>query len=178
MKIRRQLRTSAVGAGLIFGFALLPGQAANAATTTYLDPSGDTGARSDIRRVQVDNSRATDLFRVRVRVDRVILGTDVSVYVDLNRKNRGPELRMSAAPDSEWALSRVKGWKDRGKRIALCGKVRFSTDFKPVVVWRTTRTCVNLQGKARVAVKLRDKGHGTDWAPAPRRFYPGVTPRY
>jgi hypothetical protein len=160
--------------------ALVPAGAAVASTSTYQDPSRDSTANSDIRSVTVTNSAADDQLVVRVRLDRVVLASSVTVYVDRARRNPGPELRMVAAPDSEWALYRVDRWGQRGKPITTCGRVRYSESAKPVALWRTSRTCLHLKGSVRVAVKLAGPGRagGTDWAPAARTFYPWVTARW
>jgi len=116
---------------------------------------------------------------VRIRLDKVVLGTAATVYVDRNRSNPGPELRMVAAPDSEWLLYRVDRWGQRGTSIHTCGRVGFSASSGPVVVWRASRTCLHINGGVRVAAKLTGprKQDGVDWAPHRRTFYPRVSAR-
>lgn len=164
--------TALVAAGVL---ALLPMSDASAATRTFPDAVGDSGASSDIRWVTVTNSAAKDRFAVRVGLDRVEYGVALNVYVDLERGNPGPELRMSAYADSEWALFRVQRWGQRGREIAGCGRVTYSksTDSS-IALWRATRTCLGVGPRVRVAVRLAEPGVGVDWAPARRTFFPAV----
>jgi hypothetical protein len=81
---------------------------------------------------------------------------------------------MVANADSEWALYRVDDWGQRGKRTALCGRVRYSKSTPSVASWRAPRTCLDIRRAVRVSVRVKDAGHGVDWSPAPREFLPGV----
>lgn len=167
-----------VASGVIVGLlsvTLLPIGAANAAERRFDDPTGDTMGRSDIRWVQVSNSRTKNFLKVRVRLNRVVYGVEFATFVDTNRANPGPEWKMSGYADSEWGLARVRNWRDDGEERVCRGSARYSkgTD-RPIAVWKSSRRCLGLHGKARVAVRLQDQGRGTDWAPAMKTFLPGV----
>lgn len=164
---------------LAVGFALAPSGAATAATSVFEDKVHETKSASDIRWVKVHNDRQDDRFRVVVKTDKIVLGSSLTIYVDRNLKNRGPELRMVAVPDSEWALYRVDKWGETGRELTTCGKVRMSSFTKrDVAIWRTSRSCLDLLGAVRVSAKMVDaKGH-VDWAPQRRHFYPRVSARF
>jgi len=159
-----------VAAALAVAAVALPANAATAATELFPDATGDTASRSDIGWVEVTNSRQHDRLAVRVGLSRVLYGVTLTVWVDTRAKNPGPELRMVAYADSEWALYRVDRWGQRGTRTPLCGRVRYSKSTPHVAGWRTTRTCLDVRRGVRVAVRVKDTGHGADWAPAPRHF--------
>ena len=157
----------------------VPVGSALAATTTFHDPHTSAKASSDIRWVKVTNDRNTNDFKVKARVDKVRIGSTLVVYVDRNQGNNGPELRMVAAPDSEWALYRVHRWGERGKQIDTCGRVRLSAgahDHR--ATWKASRSCLNIDGAVRVGVKMVDPDGDADWAPKARTFYPRVTAKY
>lgn len=160
----------------VCALVLLPITPASAQVVRFDDAVGDTHARSDIKWVQVTNSRHRDLFKVRVRLDRVRYGVGLVVYVDRRLKNPGPELRMVAFADSEWQLHRVNKWGQRGRMIDTCGAVRYSKSTpRPIATWKASRSCLELRPRVRVAVKIADRGHGKDWAPDRRRFFPPVS---
>jgi hypothetical protein len=170
----RWIRTTAVA--LVALLAMLPvATTAHADEVRVADPTGDTTARSDIKWVEVLHSRSEDLFKVRTRLSEVLIGVKLVMYVDRNRGNPGPELRMVAYADSEWQLYRVNRWDDRGQQIVTCGKVRYTVGSeKPIASWSATRSCLRLDRSVRVAVKVDDDGYGNDWAPARRDFTPWV----
>lgn len=175
MRHGRVAAAAALAGGLVLGTT----GSAQAATSTFEDRVHETTSASDIRWVRVHNDRQDDRFRVAVKTDEIITGSSLTLFVDRNRKNPGPELRMVAVPDSEWALYRVNKWGQRGTEIATCGKVRMSASSKrDVVSWRTSRTCIGLEGAVRVSAKMTDAMGRVDWAPKKRHFYPKVSPRY
>ena len=128
--------------------------------------------------VKVRNDRETDRFRVAVKADRIVLGSSLTIYVDRNLRNRGPELRMMAVPDSEWALYRVDKWGERGREVTTCGRARMSaSSAREVAVWRASRDCLHLHGAVRVSAKMIDVKGRVDWAPEKHHFYPRVSAR-
>jgi hypothetical protein len=172
MRIRAPLLATAA---LTLAITLMPTTPASAEQVTFDDAVGDTNSRSDVRWVEVMHSNKRDRFQVRVRLDQVRYGVELVVYVDRRRGNPGPELRMVALADSEWALYRVVRWGQRGTRIDTCGRVSYSPAAGDVARWRSSRTCLDLGPQVRVAVKVRDDGYGVDWAPQKYRFFPAVS---
>jgi hypothetical protein len=163
---------------LAAGMTLLPMGAATAATSTFEDQVNETTSPSDIHWVKVRNDRQADRFRVAVRADRIVLGSSLTVFVDRNLRNRGPELRMVAVPDSEWALYRVDKWGERGRPLTTCGRVRMSASgAREVAVWRASRDCLHLHGAVRVSARTVDAEGRADWAPQRRHFSPRVPAR-
>jgi len=144
---------------------------ASAENLTVGDSTGDTQSRSDIERMKVTNSRADNQLHVRVVLSKIVIGAPLTVYLDRNLKNNGPELRMVAYPDSEWMLFRVGNWEERGKSIDTCGRVSYSDSTKnAVATWTAKRGCLSIDGAVRVAAKVVDSDLGRDWVPAKQMF--------
>lgn len=171
MKMPGLALTAAVTASALF----LPLTTAWGGTTRFEDHPNATKASTDVRWVEVTNDRAGDEFKVKVRVDKIRLGSTLVVYVDRNLKNAGPELRMVAFPDSEWSLYRVNKWGQRGKQIDTCGRVRMSAfEHDHRAVWSATRTCLKIHHGVRVSVKMVDPKGRVDWAPKRQAFFDRV----
>lgn len=146
-----------------------------AGTVSVTDPAGDTGSRSDIRRVTVEHMHATDRLRIATKLTKVVLGVELDIYIDSRPQNAGPEWKILAYPDSEWVLRRVSGWNDHGVNKTTCGRVRYSVDTeRPVAVAGLPAGCLNLHRDVAVSVRIHDVGHGNDWAPSRRTFLPAV----
>lgn len=146
-----------------------------AGTVSFDDEVGDTGSRSDIRRVVVEHVHTADRLRVVTRLSKVVYGAELAIYIDSRRRNAGPEWKISAYADSEWALLRVDGWRDDGIPGPTCGRVSYSMDTdRPVAKATVPASCIRLHRDVRVSVLVRDVGHGRDWAPDTRRFLPAA----
>ena len=142
---------------------------AQAATISIDDDSGDTGSRSDIRKVVVEHTNTKLL--VKARLDEVVVGVEYAVFIDTRRNNPGPEWLISAYPDSEWVIMRVSGWDDNGEPGPQCGRARYSLESDPAVAKvRLPTSCLGMRDRVRVAVRMHDGGNGVDWAPARRDF--------
>lgn len=171
-----KMRGAAVAAAVTVSALVVAVPGAWAATTKFADNPHATKSSTDVKWVEVTNDKADDEFKVKVRVDKIRLGSTLVVYVDRNLKNAGPELRMVAFPDSEWALYRVNKWGQRGKQIDTCGRVRmssFTNDHR--ARWSATRTCLGIRGAVRVGVKMVDPKGRADWAPKREAFFGRVT---
>lgn len=149
--------------------------AALAGRVTFNDEVGDTTSRSDIRRVVVEHVHTADRLRVATRLSEVVIGVELAVFIDSRPQNAGPEWKISAYPDSEWALLRVDSWRDDGMAGPTCGRVSYSLDTdRPVARVILPSSCLRLHRDVRVSVLVRDAGHGRDWAPHARHFLPAA----
>lgn len=146
-----------------------------AGTVSVTDPVGDTGSRSDIRRVTVEHVHTADRLRIITGLSRIVIGVELDVYLDTRRAHPGPEWKVAALPDSEWALLRVRDWRDAGTVGPVCGRVRYSTSsVHPVARVSLPSSCLDLHRDVKVSVLAVDPGHGRDWAPARRTFLPAA----
>jgi hypothetical protein len=165
--------------GLIAALLLLTAVPAVAESVTVGDPDGDTQSRSDIQRMKVTNSRADNSLHVRVALSRIVIGAPLTVYLDRNLDNKGPELRMVAYPDSEWMLFRVGNWEEHGESIGTCGRVSYSDSTKnPAATWDAKRSCLNIDRAVRVAAKVVDPDRGRDWIPAKQTFSERISAKH
>lgn len=169
-----KMRGVALAAAVTASTLVLPGPAWGE-TTRFEDGPHATKSSTDVKWVEVSNDRATDEFKVKIRVDKIRLGSTLVVYVDRNLKNAGPELRMVAFPDSEWTMYRVNKWGQRGKEIDTCGRVRMSSfERDHRATWTATRTCLRIPGAVRVGAKMVDPKGRADWAPKREAFFDRV----
>lgn len=174
--VRRRIGLGAVATALVV--VLLPAAPAVAAEHRFTDPVGETASRSDIRWVRVANSRDQNRIRVRVGMSRVVYGVEWTTYLNTKLSDPGPEWKMSGYADSEWVLYRVDSWRDDGRQRNCPGSASYSqSSARPIASWTSSRSCLGIRGKARVSVRLKDVGHGIDWAPTAREFFPGVRAR-
>lgn len=172
----RAIAVLAAATALALPMGLIGMTTASAQVSIFDDATGDTHARSDIKWVEVTHSKRLGHLKVRVRLDQIRTGVELVVYVDRRLGNPGPELRMVAYPDSEWALFRVNKWGQRGRLVDTCGRVRYSnSSARPIATWKAGRECLKLRQRVRVAVMIADPGHGVDWAPKRRTFFPAVS---
>lgn len=145
---------------------------AQANVRRFDDPKGDTKAHNDIRWVEVRNGGTDGGKRlvVRVRMAQIQPGDGMRIFVDTRAGNAGPEWRMSANADSEWILHRVNRWNAPGTVANCAGRVSM-TDSKRTAFWRTSRKCLSIGDKVRVAVRVEETGSSQhDWAQSYRRF--------
>lgn len=171
------MRGTVLAAAVAASALVMPATAAWGETARF-DDGTPTKASTDVKWAEVTNSRARNEFKVKVRVDKIRLGSTLVVYVDRNLKNAGPELRMVAVPDSEWTLYRVNKWGQHGSRIDTCGQVRMSSfDREHRATWSATRTCLNIHRSVRVGAKMFDPKGRTDWAPKRETFFHRVSAR-
>jgi len=148
---------------------------ARAASKWFNDGTDPVKTSVDVKRVKVTNNRAHNRFAVKVRLDKIRTGSVLVVYLDRNPVNPGPELRMVAYPDSEWALFRVAAWGRHGRQINTCGSVAMSSfDHPHRAVWKAPRGCLKIDGRVRVAVRTVDPQGRHDWAPRRQTFFAPV----
>jgi hypothetical protein len=172
---RWTMRRSMLAVAMTGVLSLVAAPAAWAGTVSFDDEVGDTGSRSDITRVVVEHVHTADRLRVTTRLTKVVYGAELAIFIDSRPRNAGPEWKISAYADSEWALLRVDSWRDDGMPGPTCGRVSYSMDADPPVARATfPSSCIRLHRDVRVSVLVHDAGHGRDWAPDTRRFLPAA----
>lgn len=164
--------------GALLGVTLAAGGAAHADVRVF-DDAGDVSSSVDILRVRVDNgSTRPGQIRVRITHDDLVIGDEITAFLDVRRRDPGPEWKVTGLPAAEWALIRVERWADTGTEVT-CGPGRMridqDTDVTRVVVpWSCLGTSPR---KVRVAVRVtRDDPVARDWAAGPRTFLGWVAP--
>ena len=164
-------RTALYAAALSVATLAATAAPASANVKRFEDPVGDSKAHNDIRWVVLNNGGPTgERLQVRIRMTDVQYGDQLRVFVDTRSNNPGPEWRMTAYPDSEWVLHRVDTWDSPGTVTYCPGRVRF-TEPRDIARWRTSRDCLSVGDKVRVAVRVQEGSSPQhDWARAYRMF--------
>jgi hypothetical protein len=136
----------------------------------YTDRTGDASSTVDITRVTASVTGPADgRLRITVRfAEPQSAGDHTAIYVDTDRPDAGPELRLAGARDSEYWFESVDTWNDRGRRAA-CDffRMRQGRASMGVVV---DRDCI---GTGRVWFEVRTTGiedGSTDWLGRARSF--------
>lgn len=155
---------------------LVTAGAGSAATRRFTDPNDSPGL--DIHRVRVSYA---DWLRVRVKYDGPIrVGQTYGIWIDTRPGNPGPEYYFGFIPWSEVGnLQRVSGFADTTKTNTKCQQVAGGVNEEQHIVrFAVAGTCLRDPKRIRISVQFqRPSGTDADWAPAFRRFYPGI-PRY
>jgi hypothetical protein len=153
------LRGLAAGAVLTaLSAAAFAGPAA-AETRVFPDAKGDIAHGADIYRVRVANG--TEMVRIKV-VHRNLVrsfrsGSSVSVFLDTDRRDRGPEYVFSGGTfeGSDYALAKTDGWRraDRANQPMRCDYDMKLDYAKDIALVRINRACLGNPDAVRVAVK-------------------------
>ncbi|UYM07221.1 hypothetical protein [Solicola gregarius] len=160
---------AAVAAGFLLAGTL--GAPADANVRKFRDRAGDVRGSIDITRVRVDNStHQRNAVAVRVKQRGFAYGNYVYVYIDSNRKRRGPEFRFSGYYASEYFLHRMKSWTDAGRKVRCKRPYSLKMGGHGVTRVSVHRACIGKPGRIRVAVMTGRGGRGVDWAPAKHRW--------
>lgn len=170
---KRHVLTTAAATVLAVGLLAPP---ASAATSVTVD-GDDSDALVDLQRVRL--THASKQVRVRLVHDNLVrqptrAGQWVTVFIDTDPDNAGPEYRFSSGLNSgtDYVLDRVGRWQGRGKRLT-CNH-RFDIDWPgDVAVLKIGRKCLGSPKTVAVAVKAEeftDDEEYVDWLTGPRRF--------
>lgn len=142
---------------------------ASADVRSFSDPPAAPGV-IDIRNVRVDNSTThREKIIVNVRMRNIRFGDGMSVYVDTRPGNAGPEYRMDAFANSEFAFHRVNTWGGPG-RVVRCDGDRFRLAAgarRARIVF--PRACLGNPGRVRIAVHAY-RDDRSDWARSARNW--------
>jgi hypothetical protein len=140
---------------------------ASAETETFTDRANDARRGVDIRSVRVTNA---DRIVVRTTFDHLFRreATDLTVYVDTKRRNRGPEYIAAGGTfvGTDWDVFRVDGWHDGNPTLVGHCDIRFRLHFGPSGRARVdiARGCLGHPDVIRVSTRARGPGPN-DWAP-------------
>jgi hypothetical protein len=173
--MRRLIKTALVGMGTVALMATTVN--AHAAVGHFTDPSGDSGAATDIKRVDVGyGKRLTVIVRYP---GSDLQGSILRYYLDTDRGNFGPEYLATVIPNSDiFGITKVENWKhpNQGTPVSCPGFRAFADAFNdgPPRTWvKIPPRCIGAPDAIRVAVRTKH-GASSDWARAPRTFLPSV----
>jgi hypothetical protein len=156
---------------LLVGGGTYAVSAAAAEAAVHRDATGDAVEHVDITQVTTSVvGRADSRLRVVVEFAGTQRGGDhTAMYFDLNRENRGPELRMSGSVDSENSLMRVDGWTDPGREFDC--DYRFGQNRATTAI--TAEIDLDCLGDRPVRFEIRTiavDSPSSDWLGERRRF--------
>lgn len=171
---KRHVLATAAAAVLTVGLLAPPA----AAETHRVVDGDDSEAKVDLLRTRV--THAPKQVRVRMVHDNLVrqptrAGQWVTVFIDTDPDNEGPEYRFSSGLNSgtDYVLDRVGRWQGKGKRLTCSHN--FDISWKnDVAVLRIARKCLGNPRTVAVAVKAEEfapEGEEyVDWLTAPRAF--------
>jgi hypothetical protein len=154
-----------------------------AAVRAYTDPNNPNIRQGDILEVRVTN-RNRLIVGVSLQELRRRGNASMSVYVDLNRRRRGPEFALHGPlfDGGDWAVTRQDGWGSQGRRLNCHSDLNLNyRDNRARVVF--SPGCLRHDtSRKRVAIKTSvGSGHPSelrhDWSVAFRTFGPWVAYR-
>lgn len=149
---------------------------AMAASAAFADAHGDTTAGVDLHRVKVAHTEK-NLRLTLTHADLVAdaTGVGVTVYVDTDRADRGPELAFvgGLSEGTDYALLRTEGWSlDEATRKRCAHRMRLDYTEEQTRI-RLGRGCLAGAEEVRVAVRVADQdrsGTRRDWLGSRREF--------
>lgn len=180
------MRKTITGAAVLSAAALSLGLVAPANAALYgVDDPEDTFHGSDLRAVQVrdaEHKLVVTTTHDNLRRDPST-GSAGSVYLDTDRRNRGPEYVFVGGyfGGTDYALLHTDGFGHKKWGKAVNGRYLMTIDYKADTVrMAMSRKAVGNPGKVRVAVRVSGtRTDGTskglvDWLGEPRSFTPWV----
>lgn len=176
MRVRTAAATAAVT--VLAASAVIAGGAHG--EVAVFNDSGDVESSVDLLRIRLDNGEANPRqVRVRIVQEDLLIGDEVTVFLDTKRRDPGPEWKATGVPAAEWVLIRTEGWASTQPEVACApGSMRMhlDTDVTRLVL---PRSCLDdiQPSKVRAAVRVvRDDPAARDWARKRRTFLPWVSP--
>jgi len=178
----RTLATSLLGLTalpLVASAAVTGAAAAPAAgePVVYEDATGDVTDAVDMTDVTTLLVGRTD-GRLRIKVESAeeqSSGDYTAIFFDTKRSNPGPELRLSAARDSEYTLFRVDGFVDfNGELVQNCDFYSFRQARNGSFMAATIDLdCLGDPSKVRfeVSTEAANNPENVDWLGSTKRFH-------
>lgn len=139
------------------------------------DPADATASLTDITGLEVDHGNANVLVKVRFRELVRSSAAGVSVYLDTDPADKGPEYVLSSGLNdgTDYMLSRAQGWRGSDDQV-LCdysARPKWGQDVFRAVI---SRACLDDVAEVRVSVRMTDQADGShpvvDWAPRRHRW--------
>lgn len=170
--MRSRIALTAGVALALAGLAVVPAHA----EFYEIDDPADAGASvSDVYGLYAQHGRENLLVKVRFNDLMRSSAAGVSVFIDTDRRAKGPEYVLSSGlgDGTDYVLTAADGWRgsDDRTRCDYAARPRWGKDVFRAVI---SRDCLDRAGKVRVSVKMVDQADGShpvvDWAPQRRRW--------
>lgn len=165
--MRTRIALTASSALVLAGLAAAP---AHAEFYEIDDPADASASVSDVYGIYAQHGRENLLVKVRFNDLMRSSAAGVSIYIDSNRRKKGPEYVLSSGlgNGTDYVLTSATRWRGSDNRINCdyAARPRWGKDVFRAVI---SRDCFGRTGKVRVSVKMVDQADGShpvvDWAP-------------
>ena len=139
------------------------------------DPMDAKPSLTDIHAVEANHGTENLLVKVRFRELMRSSAAGVSIFIDADRDQAGPEYVLSSGlgDGTDYALTEAEAWRGTDDRVDCdySARPRWGKDVFRVVV---SRDCFDRVPSVRVAVKMVDPTNGSDtvvdWVPKRHRW--------
>ncbi|CAM3594544.1 hypothetical protein [Nocardioides zeicaulis] len=172
MGTRTSLVAAAVPALVLAGLVAAP---AHAEFYSIDDPADATASLSDVYGLEANHGTANLLVKVRFNDLVRSSAAGLSVYIDTDRDQRGPEYVLSSGlgDGTDYVLTKADGWhgSDSPVDCDYSARPKWRKDVFRTVI---SRRCLGTPSTVRVSVKMVDQADGShpvmDWAPKRHRW--------
>ncbi|NYE37902.1 hypothetical protein F4692_003047 [Nocardioides cavernae] len=139
------------------------------------DPADAKGSLTDIYGLEVNHGSNNVLVKVRFNELMRSSAAGVSVFLDTDREEKGPEYVLSSGlgDGTDYVLTVADGWQGSDDRVDCdySARPKWGQDVFRAVI---SRDCLDRAPSVRVSVKMVDEGDGSrpvrDWAPRRQRW--------
>lgn len=165
----------ALTAGAALTLAALGAAPAHAEFYTIDDPADASASLTDIYGLEASHGAENLLVKVRFNELMRSSAAGVSVYIDTDRSEKGPEYVLSSGlgDGTDYVLTAADGWRGSDDRIDCdySARPKWGNDVFRAVL---SRDCFDRPASVRVSVKMVDQADGShpvgDWAPQRKRW--------
>jgi hypothetical protein len=139
------------------------------------DPADAAGSLTDITGIEANHGSENLLVKVRFAELMRSSAAGVSVYIDTDRSEKGPEYLLSSGlgDGTDYVLTRADGWQGSDERVSCdySARPKWGQDVFRAVI---SRSCFDRVPSVRISVKMVDEADGShpvrDWAPKRHRW--------
>ena len=170
--MRTRIALTASSALVLAGLVAAP---AHAEFYEIDDPADASASVSDVYGLYAQHGRENLLVKVRFNDLMRSSAAGVSIYIDSDRRTKGPEYVLSSGlgNGTDYVLTSARRWRGSDNRINCdySARPRWGKDVFRAVI---SRDCFGRTRKVRVSVKMVDQADGShpvvDWVPRRHRW--------
>lgn len=139
------------------------------------DPSDASASLTDVRGLEANHGSDNLLVKVRFRELMRSSAAGVSVFVDTDREEKGPEYVLSSGlgDGTDYVLTEADAWRGSERRVDCdySARPKWGRDVFRAVL---SRDCFDRAASVRVSARMVDQADGShvvvDWVPQRRRW--------
>lgn len=170
--MRPRIALTACAAVALVGVVAAP---AHAEFYSIDDPADASASLTDVQGLEANHG--SDNLLVKVRFNELMRSSaaGVSVFVDTDRDEKGPEFVLSSGlgDGTDYVLTEADAWRGSERRVDCdySARPRWGRDVFRAVI---SRDCFDRAASVRVSVRMVDEADGShlvvDWAPRRHRW--------